>query len=68
VIFVDTTSTYWELEGADELAELAEQAADDEIASPAEGAVRTWGHSKTSRGSNCQAADAWRWSKAAASL
>ena len=49
VIFVDTTSTYWELEGADELADLAEQADDDEIASPAEGAVRTWGHSKDHR-------------------
>jgi hypothetical protein len=43
VIFVDTTSTYWELDGADELADLAEQAGDDETASPEERAVRTWG-------------------------
>jgi hypothetical protein len=49
VIFVDTTSTYWELEGADELADLAEQADDDEVTVPDEGAVRTWGHSKDHR-------------------
>jgi hypothetical protein len=47
VIFVDTTS-YWELEDADELADLADDAGDDggdddEIASPEEGAVRTGG-------------------------
>jgi hypothetical protein len=34
-MFVDTTSTYWEVEGADELADLAERADDDETASPA---------------------------------
>jgi hypothetical protein len=49
VIFVDSTSTYWELDGADELADLAEDVGDDEAASPAEAAVRTWGHSKDHR-------------------
>ena len=49
VIFVDTTSTYWELEGADELADLVTQADDDEVTVPDEGAVRTWGHSKDHR-------------------
>jgi hypothetical protein len=49
VVFVDTTSTYWELDGADELAELATDAADDEAASPVEGATRTYGHSKDHR-------------------
>jgi hypothetical protein len=49
VIFVDTTSTYWELDGADELADLAAGADDDELTVPAEDAVRTWGHSKDHR-------------------
>jgi Transposase DDE domain len=53
VVFVDTTSTYWELDGADELAELATDAAtdaaDDESDSPVEGATRTYGHSKDHR-------------------
>jgi hypothetical protein len=52
VIFVDTTSTYWELEGARDNAELADlvtQADDDEVTVPEEGAVRTWGHSKDHR-------------------
>jgi hypothetical protein len=50
VIFVDTTSTYWELDVADELAEaLREDAGDDETASPAESATRTFGHSKDHR-------------------
>ena len=46
---MDTTSTYWEAETADELAELAEQATDSEQASPAESAVRVFGHSKDHR-------------------
>jgi hypothetical protein len=50
VVFVDSTSTYWELDGADELAELAADAGgDDETASPAEAATRTYGHSKDHR-------------------
>ena len=49
VVFVDTTSTYWELDGADELAELATDAADDQIIRPAEQARRDFGHSKDHR-------------------
>ena len=49
VIFVDTTSTYWELEGPDEVAELATDAEDDEISRPGEEAIRTFGHSKDHR-------------------
>ena len=50
IVFVDTTSTYWETEIADELAELAEEPADDEISKPAEAGARTFGHSKDHRG------------------
>ncbi|MGH8920227.1 MAG: IS1634 family transposase, partial [Actinomycetes bacterium] len=49
IVFVDTTSTYWEVETADELAELAEQVADDQVSSPAESATRRFGHSKDHR-------------------
>ena len=36
IVFVDTTSTYWETETADELAELAEDPDDDEVSNPVE--------------------------------
>lgn len=49
IVFVDTTSTYWQVEGADELVELADEVADDELCSPAEAAIRTFGHSKDHR-------------------
>jgi hypothetical protein len=50
IVFVDTTSTYWELDIADDLAEaLREDAADEETGSPAESAIRTFGHSKDHR-------------------
>jgi transposase len=49
IVFVDTTSTYWETETADDL-ELAEPAADDEHSSPAEAGTRAFGHSKDHRG------------------
>jgi transposase len=45
----DTTSTYWETETADELAELVEEPADDELSSPAEAGTRAFGHSKDHR-------------------
>ena len=35
IVFVDTTSTYFETEGADALADLAEEAGDDEQTNPA---------------------------------
>ena len=50
IVFVDTTSTYWETETADELAELADDLADDETSSPAEAGTRAFGHSKDHRG------------------
>jgi len=50
LVFVDTTSTYWETETADELAELADDPADDELSSPAEAGTRAFGHSKDHRG------------------
>jgi hypothetical protein len=50
IVFVDTSSTYWEVETADELAELAEEATDDELSSPAEAGTRVFGHSKDHRG------------------
>ena len=50
IVFVDTTSTYWETETADELAELAEPPGDDEITNPTEADRRAFGHSKDHRG------------------
>ena len=49
IVFVDTTSTYWETETADELAELAEDPGDDEVTNPTEAGARTFGHSKDHR-------------------
>jgi len=52
IVFVDTTSTYWEVEGADQLADLADLADnvnDDGVSRPAEQAKRTFGHSKDFR-------------------
>ena len=49
IVFVDTTSTYWEVETADSDPELADPAADDELANPAEQARRAFGHSKDHR-------------------
>jgi hypothetical protein len=48
IVFVDTTSTYWEVEAADELAELADPV-DDELTSPTEAGTRAFGHSKDHR-------------------
>jgi hypothetical protein len=49
IVFVDTTSTYWQVEVPDELADLVCEAADDELSSPVEAATRTFGHSKDHR-------------------
>src|SRR5680860_1544687 len=49
LIFVDTTSTYWELDVADELVDLAEVVDDDGITRPVEHAKRAFGHSKDHR-------------------
>jgi len=39
IVFVDTTSTYWETETIDELADLADDPIDDETTSPTEAAA-----------------------------
>src|SRR5665647_2110463 len=49
IVFVDTTSTYWETEGADQLADLADNVDDDGLSRPVEQAKRTFGHSKDFR-------------------
>jgi hypothetical protein len=49
IVFVDTTSTYWEVEAGDELAELAETLDDDGLTGPAESGARRFGHSKDHR-------------------
>ena len=49
LVFVDTTSTYWEVDVADELVDLAETVGDDGISRPVEQATREFGHSKDHR-------------------
>jgi hypothetical protein len=49
IVFVDTTSTYWETETADDDLELADPVDDDELTSPAEAGTRAFGHSKDHR-------------------
>jgi hypothetical protein len=49
IVFVDTTSTYWEVDVADELADLQDRVDDDGISRPAEQGTRNFGHSKDFR-------------------
>ena len=49
IVFVDTTSTYWETETADSEPELADDPVDDELSNPAEVGRRAFGHSKDHR-------------------
>ena len=50
IVFVDTTSTYWETEGPDQLGDLADTLVDDDgVNRPVEQAKRTFGHSKDFR-------------------
>ena len=49
IVFVDTTSTYWETETADDDLELADPVSDDELTSPTEAGTRAFGHSKDHR-------------------
>jgi hypothetical protein len=49
LVFVDTTSTYFELDVPDELAELQDKTADDAISRPVEQGTRRFGHSKDLR-------------------
>jgi len=49
LVFVDTTSTYFELDVPDELADLQDKVTDDGVASPQEQGKRAFGHSKDLR-------------------
>ena len=49
IVFVDTTSTYFELDVPDELAEVEDSVDDDGISRPAEAGKRAFGHSKDHR-------------------
>ena len=53
LVFVDTTSTYWESDVADDLADLQDPVPDDEegdgLRKPLEAATRAFGHSKDHR-------------------
>jgi hypothetical protein len=49
VVFVDTTSTYFETESPDELPDLAEDVVDNQVSNPVESGHRTFGHSKDHR-------------------
>jgi hypothetical protein len=51
LVFVDTTSTYWEVDGVDGLADLHEPVVDDDgVSRPVEQGRREFGHSKDHRG------------------
>ncbi len=49
LIFVDTTSTYWDVDVADDLADLQASLDDDGVSRPLEQAKRAFGHSKDHR-------------------
>ena len=49
IVFVDTTSTYRETEGPDQLPDPPERPADDQVTNPVESGARTFGHSKDFR-------------------
>jgi len=49
LVFVDTTSTYWEVDVADELADLQENVDDDGVSKPVEQGARAFGHSEDHR-------------------
>ena len=49
ILFVDTTSTYWEVDVADELVDLQESVDDDGVSRPVEQGTREFGHSKDHR-------------------
>jgi hypothetical protein len=49
IVFVDTTSTYWEVDVPDELADLADKVDDDGVTRPVEQGKRAFGHSKDFR-------------------
>ncbi len=50
IVFVDTTSTYWEVEVPDDFADLAEKKVDDDgVSRPVQAGKRAFGHSKDFR-------------------
>ena len=49
IVFVDATSTCWEVEGAGQVADLADTVDDDGVTCPAEQGKRAFGHSKDFR-------------------
>ena len=49
IVFVDTTSTYFELDVPDELADFQDKVDDDGVSRPAEQGKRAFGHSKDFR-------------------
>jgi hypothetical protein len=49
IVFVDTTSTYWEVDVPDELADLQDTVDDDGVTRPTEQGKRAFGHSKDFR-------------------
>ena len=49
IIFVDTTSTYWEVEVPDGIPDLADTVGDDGVSRPVESGARRFGHSKDHR-------------------
>ncbi len=49
IVFVDTTSTYWEVDVPDELADLEDKVDDDGTSRPVEQGKRAFGHSKDHR-------------------
>lgn len=49
IVFVDTTSTYFELDVPDELAQLEDTVDDDGVSRPVEAGTRSFGHSKDFR-------------------
>ena len=49
IVFVDTTSTYWEVDVPDELAEIEPESQPDDTAKPVEHAARRFGKSKDHR-------------------
>jgi hypothetical protein len=49
IVFVDTTSTYWEVDVPDELADLQDKVDDDGVSRPVEQGKRAFGHSKDFR-------------------
>ncbi len=49
IVFVDTTSTYFEVDVPDDVADLTGDVSDDQVSCPAESGARAFGHSKDFR-------------------